>query len=177
MTRVEKRIMMILGILGLIIIISQIMIQIADSEINDYDKTILIEQGRNNNILLNKQDVLSKVYRLESIKLSSRSIIPVHDVLNDLNLTSDRYKDISIKFERGEISSDEFLNNMTNYFVDVYTELSIMYENSYSETEKKYANGTPWSFWKNVFIDVQIGLVIISIGLYLYLYSKLAKIK
>lgn len=174
MRLIEEKILVVLSIFAIFIIGFTLMIQIADSEINEYNNDLFIRQGKINNILLHRLEASQNTNQFNLYELFQPDVIlPKKNTLTELNLTGNRYNEIHNKFKNGEIDKKEFVYKMTELYQDEYEALFILYDSEWKEVERRYAEGTPWVFWKNVFVFFEVVFVVLSFLGYSYLYIKI----
>ncbi len=170
----EEKILVWLVIIGILIIGDVLLIQIADSNISDYNKELYIKQGKINNILLHRLESQSSMQRFELYEIVQPDIsIPKGDMLSSLGLTGSEYDAINDQFQKGEITKKEYLTKMKELYSKRYDIQFILYNKEWSEVEGLYSKGTPWQGRKTIFIVAEVFLIVLSLLGYGYLYKKI----
>ena len=76
--------------------------------------------------------------------------------------TDPEFKAIADKFYSGSMPWSDYLMNNINFFSQKTNESFNSYGSLIESLKKQVENGTPWLLWKNIFVFLQIFLILIS---------------
>jgi len=170
----EERVQIILVIISTLLIATfALLIQIADSQINNFNNDIQLRYNKVNNIYL--QEI--KDYN-QFFLTSTWMIIYPPNLSYNFNNYSDNSEEFNIlhqKYASGNITTRELLFQLENIYLDRYSNDVSDYNQKAIVLNKLITEGTNWSFWKSFFTIGEFIIISLSIAGYFYLYKKITK--
>ncbi|MDB5244364.1 MAG: hypothetical protein JWN18_234 [Parcubacteria group bacterium] len=158
-----RKTFLIQSIIGSFILLLTIFAGIADAKITDINAEVLQKQNLANNYLilaLGAQEAHNtySMYVPLGIQINPQTFERAPQIDSNPKLKND-----ADKFYTGTISSSQYLTEYVSYLSDEYARNSETYKAAVSELNLISKNGSPWSLWKNIFLFLQITLILGSI--------------
>ncbi len=173
----EERILMIIGILGLFIILTTGLIEVANYKINQWDIKLLILQNEANDKFANEIKYLIEARFLSSIDLEEK-LKPYfeQDYLFDKKYMD---KDVLVfweQFKNNEISTKEYINKSWPRVTKKYIEFSNLYGQKKEEINYLYKNQPKiWNLIKGICNFIRAIAMLGAAMLYILLYKSIGQ--
>ena len=166
MRLIEERISIAVQLISLLfIVLTGIAIQYCDSKIADHNNGILTTALHVNRIESERiSQKLSSVRYL--VAAQANATVTLDDSRSSLGINSSEFVPILDDYKNGRIDDKEYANRMSVAHNRRSNEIARKYENELATLRQRIANGTKWTFAKQILVVIQIVAVVVAAVMY-----------